>query len=122
PTDDGDVLVTEEEPVTRGTPREAAPRQLLLLGKAELAVGRAGGEDDRPRSERLAAARDDGLHVAGQVERLGVVPEHHRTELLGLLAHGVHEVRSLAPRGEAGERSEERRVGKESRLLGSRGL
>src|SRR3954451_19905328 len=47
--DHRDVLLTEEEAVTRGAPRDATTRQLVLAGQAELAVARPHGQDHRAR-------------------------------------------------------------------------
>src|SRR5690606_20175347 len=45
----GDVLVLEEEPVTGRAPGDTPAGQGVLVGQAQLAVLRAGGDDDRLR-------------------------------------------------------------------------
>ena len=56
--DDRDGLLAEEEAVAGRAPREAVAREDLLLGQAELAVGRAGRVDERrwPRGPRRCRA------------------------------------------------------------------
>src|SRR5262249_23313040 len=60
-TDNRDVLVTEEEPVTRGAPRDAVPGELLLTGDANLTVFGTGGDDHSLRAVRIGC----GLHHLG---------------------------------------------------------
>ena len=101
-TDDRDVLVAEEEPVTGGTPRDAAAGELLLAGQAELAVARAGGQDHRARRERVGRGLHD-LDVAGEVDLDHVVGDQLGAEALGLGAHLVHQGRAHDAVAEAGE-------------------
>jgi hypothetical protein len=101
--DDQDVLVLEEEPVAGRAPGHATAGEPLLVLDAELTVGGPGREDHRAGAHGHAAAGDDGLDRAGQVELGGVVPQHLGAEALGLLAHGLHEVGAHDAGGEPGE-------------------
>ena len=78
------------------------PRQLLLPLDVQLPVAGTGRDDDRP-GEVDVALGDDALGVGGQVHLGHVFGHQLRAEPLGLLAHGVHQVRALDPAGEAGE-------------------
>ena len=89
-TDDGDVLVAEEEPVTRGAPRDAAAGELLLVGQAELAVAGAGRQDHGARGVGVGG-RADRLDVTGEVDRDHVVGDQLGAEALGLGTHLVHQ-------------------------------
>jgi hypothetical protein len=97
---DGDVLVLEEEAVAGCAPADPAARQTLLIFQAQLAVGRAGGDNDGLRSERLAGADSDLLDGAIEFQVGDVLKQDFRTEALGLLLEGVHEIRSHDAFGE----------------------
>ena len=43
-----DLLITEEETITGSAPRDAAPREALLILKADLLIGRTHRKDDTP--------------------------------------------------------------------------
>ena len=101
-TDDRDVLVAEEEAVTRGAPRDATARQGVLVGQVELAVARAGGQDHRPRGVGVGGGLDD-LDLAGEVDLDHVVGDDLGAEALGLRAHLVHQGRAHDAVAEAGE-------------------
>ena len=79
------------------------PERSLLLGEAELAVGRAGREDDRGRLVRRAAAELHALDRTVEVELDDVVVDDLGAEPLGLLLHLAHQVGALDALGEAGE-------------------
>ena len=93
-TDDRDLLVAEEEAVTRGTPAHTVAGEGLLAGQAELAVAGA-HRQDHGRGEVLVAGRvADYFHVTPQVHRRDVIAHQLGAELLGLLAQVVHQRRT----------------------------
>ena len=67
-----------------------------------MAVLRAGGQDDSARVEDLVLGRY-GLHVTLEIDGDDVLVANVRAELLGLLAHVVHELGALNALGETGE-------------------
>src|SRR5690606_19553794 len=69
---DGDVLVTEEEPVTGGTGRDTAAQQLLLAGDVQVARGRTHRQNHRLGGVPLTVHRGV-LDVAGQLQLLHVL-------------------------------------------------
>src|SRR5690606_19114303 len=90
-THDGDVLVTEEEPVTGGAGRNAAPEQSFLAGHSDVAGGGAHREDDG-LGPVLDAIGEDRFRLAAEVDVLDVLGSQFGTEALGLVAHLLHEV------------------------------
>jgi len=98
--DDGDVLVTEEEPVACGARRNAVAEELLLAGDTERPPVRAGREDDRLCPVQ-GVTDPDVLHVARQLDACRIIGEHLSAEPFGLFAHAVHEVRTHDAVGEA---------------------
>src|SRR3954447_15305905 len=100
--DDHDVLVAEEEAVTGRTGRHAAAEQPLLVVQAEVPVLGARRHDHDVRAEHLAADLHD-LRADGQVDLRDVPRLQLGAELLGLVAHVVHELRALDALREAGE-------------------
>ena len=75
----------------------------LLVGQAELAVGRAHGEDDGVRPVGGALGVGDRLDLALEVDRLDVVGDDLGAEPLGLGAHVLHELGAHDAVAEAGE-------------------
>ena len=100
--DHGDVLLAEEETVTRRTPGHATTGELRLVGQAELAVARTRRQDHRPRRVGVGGGLDD-LHLAGEVDLDDVVGDQLGAEPLGLGAHVVHQGRAHDAVAEAGE-------------------
>ena len=90
--DDHDVLVAEEEPVAGGTPGHAVAGEALLVRQAELAVGRAHGQDDRAGPVDGALAVGDGLDRALEGHLGHVVGHQLGAEPLGLGPHVLHQV------------------------------
>ena len=103
PAHHDNILVTEEESVTRGAPGDAASGQPLLIRQTKFAVGGAGREDYRLGTNGVAAAGDNRLDVALEVEFFGVIPLDCGAKPLGLLLHVFHEVGTHDALGEAGE-------------------
>ena len=101
--DDGDLALAEEEAVAGRAVRDAAAGEPVLAGDADLAVRRAGREDDGLGLVDGAAAERHALDRSVQVELDDVVVEHLGAEALGLLLHLGHEVGALDAFGEAGE-------------------
>ena len=87
------VLVTEEEAITGGTPGDAVSGQPVLTRKPELAVARAHGQDHRTRGERVAVAVLDDLDIAGQIDLGNVLGDQLGPEPLGLRTQLVHQLR-----------------------------
>src|SRR5690625_6933201 len=79
PSDDHDVLVLEEETVAGRAPADALAGQARLTVDPELAVRRAGGDDQRLRAVDSAVVEGDGLDrsLDLQVHR----SEEHTSEL-----------------------------------------
>ena len=100
--DDGQATILEEEAVAGRAVGDAAAGELLLAGHVHMTVLGAGRQDDGARVEDLVLGRH-GLHVALKVDGHDVLVAHVRAELLGLLAHVVHEFGALNALGEAGE-------------------
>src|SRR5215211_6564343 len=90
--DHGDVLVTEEKAVTRGTPRHTVPGQPILSLKTELAVARTHGQDHRTRRKGVAVAVLDDLDIAGQIHLDDILSDHLGTKSLSLGTHVVHQL------------------------------
>ena len=101
-TDDGDVLLAEEEAVAGRAPADAVAGEPVLVGQAELAVARAHGQDHGLRGEG-ALGGGDHLGLAGEVERGHVVGDDLGAEALGLGPHLVHQGRALDAVAEARE-------------------
>src|SRR6476661_8208465 len=78
--DDRNVLVPEEEAITRSTPGDAVSGQPVLTLKPELAVARTHGQDHRTRGERVAIAVLDDLDVAGQINLGNVLGDQFSPE------------------------------------------
>src|SRR5215469_2945091 len=89
--DYGNVLLSEEESVTGGTPGHAVARKSLLAGHAELAVAGARRDDDRPGQVDIFT-RLDHLRRGRQVHLGHVLGKQLGAESLGLLAELVHQV------------------------------
>ena len=87
--DDDDVLLAEEEAVAGRAPGDAVAGQPLLVRQAELAVGRAHGQDDRAGAVGLAVAVGDLLDVALEPGLDDVVGDQLGAEALGLGAHAT---------------------------------
>src|SRR5215467_6580326 len=90
--DDRDVLLAEEEAIAGSTPRHTVAGESLLAGYAQLAIARAGGDDDCPGPE-LAVVRLEDLRRRVQVNLEHVVSDQLGAESLGLLPDRVHQVR-----------------------------
>ena len=100
-TNDGDVFAGEEEPVTSGAPRHAAPGQPRLILKSEFAVGRSHGEDNNARPVGVSVSVDELLDLTGEVDIGDVVGDELGSEPFGLGTHLRHEVGAHDPLGEA---------------------
>ena len=87
--DHGDVLIAEEEAVTRGTRADAGADAFLLTGHAEVPGGSAHREDDRVGRIRLVAD-GDGLDGAFEGHLVHVLHPEVGTEPERLLAHLLH--------------------------------
>lgn len=88
--DDRDVLIAEEEAVTRGTGAHSHAQQRFLTGDAKVARGRAHGEDHRAGPVGLVA---DGDCLDGTVEGDLVDVFHPQVgaKAQRLLTHLVHQ-------------------------------
>ena len=100
--DDGQTTILEEEAVAGRAVGDAAAGELVLAGHVHVAVLRAGGQDDGARVEDLVLGRH-GLHVTLEIDGDDVLVANVRAELLGLLAHVVHELGALNALRETGE-------------------
>ena len=100
--DDDDVLVAEEEAVTGRTGGHAAADQPLLVGQAQVAGRRAGGQHDRPGAVGDAVATTV-LIGAGQVDGLDVLGAQVGAEPLGLLRICAISSGPMMPSGKPGK-------------------
>src|SRR5690606_7667432 len=89
--DDRDVLVAEEEAVTRGAPRHAVAGQPTLALQAELPVAGTGRQDDALGVVGVGRGLDH-LGRGVQVDLDDVIGHQLGTEAFGLLTQVVHEV------------------------------
>ena len=129
--DDGDVLVTEEEPVAGGAGAHAHAEQLVLAGNAEVAGRGAHREDDGAGLVRLVAD-GDRLDRPVQRHRVDVLHPQVGAEPQGLFAHLVHQLRPGDAVAEAGvvlhlgrghqRATELRALEDQRRQLGARGI
>src|SRR5699024_2484893 len=102
-TDDSDVLIAEEESVAGGTPADSVTGELLLIGQAQLTVCRTGCEDHCLCGVARAQCGHDLMSARVELEGLDVVIDDFCTDLLSLLAHALHEFRTLHTGGESGK-------------------
>ena len=102
--DDDQGLRAEERQraVTHRAGRDAAVPQALLAGDVEPLGGGAGGQDQRPRVDRLALGRH-AEGAPGQVHRIDGLGDDARAVALGLGAHALHQLGTVDALGEAGE-------------------
>ena len=87
---DSDGLVTEEEAITGGAPRDTAAGQCVFAGQAQLAVAGAGGEDHGTGVVGLGSG-SDRLDVAGDIDFDDVIGDQLGAEPFGLGTHLVHQ-------------------------------
>ncbi len=99
----GNVLLPEEEAVTRGAPADSVAGELLLAGHSQLSVRRTRCQNDSTGVEDLTGAGGDLLNLAAQVQSGGVLVPDVGAEASRLGFHVHHEVRSHDALGESGE-------------------
>ncbi len=102
-TDDGNVLLAEEEAVAGRTPADSVARQPIFTLDPELAVARAHRQDHGSCLVGVASGVLDDLDVAGEINVGDVVGDELGAEALSLLAQVVHQCRTHDAVGEAGE-------------------
>ncbi|VXB98138.1 hypothetical protein CITRIK5_70408 [Citricoccus sp. K5] len=103
PAHHGDVLIAEEEAVTRGAPAHAVAGEPLLTLHAELSVGRPRGQDHRMGTVFGTVAEGDDLRRGLQVHRHDVLILDFSAESGGLLFQVGHQFRTEDALREAGE-------------------
>ena len=101
-THDCDVLVTEEESVTRRTSGYAVAEQSSLVLEPQVAVLRTRRENHRARVEDLVADVDH-LDGSGEVDLGDVIGHQLGAEAGRLLAQALHQLWAHDPVGKPGE-------------------
>ena len=100
--DDRDVLVFEEETVTGGTQLTPRPSQLPLARDAQQSAAGAHRKDHRPGAVIVSSGRRDSLDRTVEQHIFDVLSSHIGSEPKRLLAHFVHQRRTVDPLLEPG--------------------
>ena len=100
--DHHDRLAAVEEAVAGRAGRDAGALQPLLVGQAEPARLRAGGDHEGVGQVDIARVADAAERACAEVDRHDEVVRHLRADVLGLLGHLLHQPRTLDGALEAG--------------------